>query len=107
MVEGTLIKLQNMELTLPPLNFKALRKQDGLKKMKLVMNAFKNFDAETLEISDEVFEATVDLVWMAAIRNHPDVTKEEIEEGLDFGIMKDVLPILMVQNPVDHLPKNG
>jgi hypothetical protein len=104
--EGVKVELQNMKLTIPPLNFAVLRKQGGLKKLQNIQKGFLEA-GDSLNIPDEVFDDAIDLVWMAAKRNHPDLTKEQVEEGLDFNNIAKVLPILVNQNPVNEIVNSG
>jgi hypothetical protein len=105
--EGKKVDLQNMSLIIPPLNFAVMRKQNGLKKLQNIMKAFSNFDENALDIPDEVFDDATDLVWLAAVRNYPELTREQVEEGLDFGNIAKILPILIVQNPIEGLETQG
>jgi hypothetical protein len=110
--EGQKIELQNMTLVIPPLNFAILRKQEGLKKLKTVMNGFKNAQKDgDFELAEETLLEAAELIWMAAKRNYPDLTLEQIEEGLDFSNAVKIIPALMIQNPTTELrafvEKNG
>jgi hypothetical protein len=104
--EGTKIELQNMKLIIPPLNFAVLRKQGGLKKLQNIQKGFSEA-GDSLDISDEIFDDTIDLVWLAARRNYPELTKEQVEEGLDFNNVSKILPILINQNPINEIANQG
>lgn len=96
--EGIEVQLQNMTLILPPLNFKAFR-NGALKKLQLVIDGIKRLeDGNEVNIPEDVLEAAIELTWMAAARNYPEITKEQIEEGLDFDSLTKVIPVLITRN---------
>jgi ethanolamine ammonia-lyase large subunit len=40
---------------------------------------------------------------MAISRNHPEVTAEEVKEGLDFSNCQPLIGLLIVQNPTEEI----
>lgn len=97
--DGETVELQNMTLVLPPLNFAAFRKHGALKKLQLVIDGMKKLEGgETVDLPDEVLEAAVDLVWLSAQRNYPELKKDEVEEGLDFDNLPKIIPALITRN---------
>jgi hypothetical protein len=109
--EGQKVELQNMTLIIPPLNFAALRKQGGLKKIKAVIKGFQEAQKGDFDLNENTLLEAAELVFLAARRNYPDITLDQIEEGLDFSNAVKIIPALMVQNPVENLKgfaeKNG
>jgi len=102
---GVEVQLQNMVLEIPTMNFRLMRREGALVKLQILVNEFDSMgekvtDGHSQLMSDAALDAAVDLVWMAAHRNYPDLSKEQIEEGLDMDNIKDIIPILISRNPV-------
>lgn len=98
---GTEVELQNMKLVLPLLNFAAYRKGGAMKKLNMVFEGVKRADATGIfDLTDEELDAAVDLVYMSAVRNYPDITKEQIMEGLDIENLSKILPVLVTTNVI-------
>jgi hypothetical protein len=96
--DGAEVQLQNMTLILPPLNFKAFR-QGALKKLQLVIDGMKKLEGgDEVDIPEEVIEAAIDITYLSAVRNYPEITKEQIEDGLDFDSLMKVIPVLITRN---------
>ena len=99
---GEVVELQNMTLVLPLLNFGAFRNHGALKKLQTVIDGMKQLESgDTVELSDEVLDAAVDLVYLSAVRNYPEITKEQIMEGLDFDTLGKIIPLLLTKNKLD------
>ena len=104
---GVEVELQNMSLIIAPLNFKAMR-EGAFKKLSVVINAFEAMDvarvsgdvANAFNLPEEAIDAAVDLIWMAASRNYPDISKDQIAEGLDMDNIQKIMPILFTKNPI-------
>ena len=102
---GSEVELQNMTLVIPPLNFKAFREHGALKKLQVVIDGMKKLQVtQAFDLPDAVLDAAVELTFLAAKRNYPDISKEQIEEGLDFDNIGDVIPKLVTKNNT-HLIK--
>lgn len=98
---GTKITFQNMELVLPPLNFYAYRVKGALKKLGIIFDGLKRAEKEgALDLTDEEMDAAIEVIYLSAIRNYPEITKEDIMEGLDFESLGKILPCLVTQNPL-------
>lgn len=105
---GTTINLQTGPIIIPSLNFGTLRKNGALKKLDNVFQAFKGLEnGDSLLIDDNILEEAIDLVFMAAERNYPNITRESIEDGLDFDSFMKIIPLLLTQNSVPALQNNG
>jgi hypothetical protein len=107
--EGSEFKLSNKRtLIIPPVSFGDLRKNGGLKKFQEVEKRFKEM-AETREFSqltEDDLGNISSLIWMAAKRNYPDITQDEIEESIDLGKAQKIIPGLLIQNQFSILPKS-
>lgn len=96
---GTEIELQNMTLVLPVLNFDAFRNHGAMKKMNMVIKALKRVEeTEELDLTDDELDAAIDLVFLSAKRNYPEISKQDIAEGMDFEILGKVMPVLVTKN---------
>jgi hypothetical protein len=99
---GTKVALQNMNLVLPPLNFAAYRIHGALKKLNMIFEGVKRTQEEgTIALSDEEMDAAIDLIMLSAVRNYPEITREQIMEGLDFDTLGKILPCLVSMNSLD------
>jgi hypothetical protein len=83
MIEGTKLQLGGQELVVPPLTLKALRRLNA--KLKSLASLGRELP------SDDQIETIIEVVHTAVVRNHPEVTKEQLEEWLDVGNMAEVL----------------
>ena len=107
---GVEVHLQNMTLEIPTLNFKLMR-EGALAKLDIVIDAFEAMQkgAESgvnrLSLPDDAIDAAVDLVWMAAKRNYPDLSKDQVADGLDMDNINQVIPILITKNPLKVVKK--
>lgn len=103
---GQVVELQNMKVIMPPLNFVAFRRKGAAKKLDQIIQSTQNISADGgFDIPDEVFDNVVELTHMAISRNYPDITLDEIEEGLDFDNMQGIIQKLMVQSNLAKLEK--
>lgn len=78
MIDGKTISMGGREWTIPPLNFKALRK---------FREQLGSMSAADLSRSDMVSE----MILEAMRRNYPDLTLAELEDMLDMG---NILPVV-------------
>ena len=75
--------LGDKTLVVPPLNFRSLEElQDRL----------ATFEAG---VDKEARATIVDAAWHALRRNYPDITKDEIVDGLDIGNMQELMEAVM------------
>jgi hypothetical protein len=91
MIEGVAVKMGGETFIVPPLNFKRLRK------LKPILEKVKT-SAPGGDMSDEQFDASVDIVHTALARNYPDLERERVEELLDLGNMTKVMAAVMGQS---------
>lgn len=98
---GSVVTLQNMAVIMPPLNFAALRTSQGLKKMNAIKAALEAVKTNNgfESITEEVLEDVIDLTYKAVHRNYPDVSKDEIAEGLTVDALAEVMGSLLTINP--------
>lgn len=98
---GTEVELQNMTIVAPTLNFIAYRDHDALKKLNMVIAELKNVEASgEIALSPEAINAAIELVWLSAVRNYPEITIDEIAEGLDIDNLGVILPKLVTKNKI-------
>ena len=87
LLEGIKVKLGTVEFTVPPLTIKALRilgpRFTELQKVAASGDAAALMQPENLDTIVEVAHAAI-------IRNHPEVTKEELEGLIDLSNLKDL-----------------
>lgn len=81
--KGIPFQLGDRLLVVPPLNFRSLEElQDRL----------ANFEAG---VDKEARATIVDAAWHALRRNYPDITQDEIIDGLDIGNMQELMESVM------------
>ena len=86
MIEGVDINLGGIVYTVPPLSFKQLR----ILQPKLdILQQIGNMP------SDDQLAVVSEIVHMALSRNYPDITLDQVNENLDLGNMKKVLPAIL------------
>ncbi len=90
MIDGTEIKMGGETYTVPPLNFKRLRKLQPL------LSKLNTTDARNM--SDGQFDSAVEIVHLALTRNYPDLEREKVEELLDLKNLPFVMAAIMGQS---------
>lgn len=97
-VKGVDIELNGTTYVLPPLPIKAYSKFDALKKINAIQEDLMklNDDGNISAISQQTICDLVSLVGMALRRNYPDLTDEEVEDGLEdivtlFGLFHHII----------------
>jgi hypothetical protein len=92
MIEGKTVHMAGTDWTIPPLNFKALRRfREELGAMS----------PEALVNSGKV----VEIIHAAMLRNYPDLTLEQLEDMLDMGnIMHVTEAVLAISGLVEKQP---
>lgn len=99
---GTTVELQTMTIVVPTLNFIAYRDHQALEKLNMVIDELKATEATgNLNLSREAIDNAIELVWLSAVRNYPDITIDDIAEGLDIDNIGQILPKLVSKNSVD------
>ena len=86
LIEGSKINLGGNDYIVPPLSFKHLR---TLEEKIAALSGIK-----TKPTADQL-SAVIEIVHAAITRNYPDITKEQLEDWLDIGNMKTVIPAIM------------
>ena len=76
MIEGTIVKMGEGEYTIAPLTFKQLRT------LQPKIDLISKMDGTP---TPEQMDAVVDIIHASVTRNHPDVTKDQIDDVLDLG----------------------
>lgn len=84
-VKGVDIELNGKTFVLPPLPIKAFSKFDALEKINAIQTDFEKMQGSSNlgALSKETIINLVSLVGMALRRNYPDLTDDEVEDGLD------------------------
>jgi hypothetical protein len=91
MIEGVEIKLGDKTYVVPALNFKLLKKHKA--DIEVITSATPDAGLDT-EIADRV----VKVVHAALTRNYPNITLDEIEDGLDLRNNRNVMGALLGQS---------
>jgi hypothetical protein len=92
LVDGIDVKVGREVLTVPALNFKALRR------LKPSLDILKGIDRNASDLTDEQFDAIVHIVHTAIRRNYPNMSIEDLEEGLDMSNLKPVIDAVMANS---------
>lgn len=88
MIPGVEIKLSGEAYTLPPLNLTNVRKHEDF--FKRVTRGEIRLDAS----SDDMLTLG-SIVFFALKRNYPDITQEQVEDGIDLNNMVKVFAAVM------------
>ena len=86
MIDGVAVKMGNMQYTVPPMNFKLLKKLNP-QMTQITAVVGTPTEAQT--------EAIIDVVHGCLLRNYPEITRDEIEENLDLGNTQSVIKAIM------------
>lgn len=89
LVDGVSLKIGRTVLTIPALDFKSLRR---LRPQMAVLTAM---DDKASDITDEQYEAMIEVVHTAIRRNYPNMSRDELEAGMDLGNAKSLLQAVM------------
>ena len=96
MSEKKLMKFRGVEIDiageiyiLPPLSPFAYAKANAGAKIKVIQDGIKEMQGaqDFGGLNPEVFMNLVELTWLALRRNYPDITEDEIGEGLSDGMV--------------------
>ena len=93
MIEGIDIRIGGKTLTFPSLSLKQVR----VLLPKLQTATASSFDAENMDTILEVVHA-------ALTRNYPEMTKEELEDGLDMRNMAQAMKAVMAISGLEAKP---
>lgn len=113
--QGIPIELSGKEYTLPPLSPYAYAKFGASKKLKQIQEEANKFQ-ETQDIgafSEESFMNIIELTTLALRRNHPEITEDDVGDGLTegMGIIKLMRYLVTqeeeVQKQMDEQIKNA
>lgn len=88
LLDGVTVKIGRREFIVPPLNIKSLKRAA---KLAPVMEGG----------GEESFDACVDVIHMAVVRNYPDVTRDELEEELDSTNLPTVVNAVLEASGYD------
>lgn len=83
LIDGVKVNIGNRDFIIAPLNFKAIRKLRA------------RIAALTGDNEDEKFEAFLDIIHSALLRNYPEMTLEDVEELLDLPTSGQVVSIIL------------
>jgi len=111
---GIPVKLGWKTYLMPPLGMKAVCDHNALKKISALQEQAKKGSQGGLEaFSPEMLNNLIDLLHMALLRNYPDITREEIFDGIPDVITATMLigPLVsqndVVQNEMAEMLKNS
>lgn len=91
LVGGAVVKMGGVEYTVPPLNFRSVRKLQAAGDL----DRFEKGISFGIQIRPEDLDALLRIVLEALKRNYPDMTIERLEELLDFGNALDVVRAIL------------
>lgn len=96
MIDGKHVRMGGKEWTVPPLNFKALKKYGPILNTKTPQQLVEEGQV-------------VELIHAAMLRNYPDLTVDELEDMLDMGNIMEVTMTVMgvsglVAKPAGEIP---
>lgn len=86
--KGIEIELAGKKFSLPPLSPYAYAKDDAGAKIKVIQQGIEQLQ-QTQDfggLSPEVFMNLVELTWLALKRNYPEITMDEVGEGISDGM---------------------
>jgi len=86
MLEGTVVKLGELDLVVPRVPLKAFRCHPEW---------FAKIDSMSGIMQPDDVTAIVSVVYSAIERNYPDMTIEQVEDLLDIGNVGDMLKVVM------------
>jgi hypothetical protein len=92
LVDGTPVKVGKQVLQVPALNFKSLR----LLKPKL--DLLKGISTAASDLEEDQYNAIIHIVHTALRRNYPNMSIEELEDGLDMANLKLVINAVMANS---------
>ena len=111
---GVPVKLGWKTYLMPPLGMKAVCDHDALKKITALQEQAKKGKEGGLEaFSSQMVNNLIDLVHMALLRNYPDITRDEVFDGVPDVITATLLigPLVsqndVVQNEMAEMLKNS
>lgn len=98
-VNGITIKLYDKDYVLPPLPVKAFSKGDASEKLKAIQDELTSANGGIAGITQDSVQNVISLVTIALQRNYPDITEEEVEDGLyDIVDLLQSVQYLISQN---------
>lgn len=94
---GVEIELAGKKYVMPPLPIKAFSKENASEKLQKIAEDVKKMGQNGWgAITADSWNALVELVTMALRRNYPDITPEDVEDGIEdavtlMGLMEDLI----------------
>lgn len=85
--KGVPVEINGKTYTMPPLSPYAYAKADALEKIKVIETEVKAAEKSSSfgELTPNTFLSLIELVHLALKRNYPEITEEEIGEGVADG----------------------
>jgi hypothetical protein len=96
MIKGKTMKLGEMELVLAPLNLEALMELEP--RFALLETIGQGMP------SKPQLELVLDIAYYSAIRNHPNVTRDELKKAVDMGNLAELLACVMGNSGLEVRP---
>ena len=88
LIVGTPIRLGTKNYVCPALNLKGMKLFKD--ELRLLQNGVPVDQQSDNEATEQYMQTLVTVTHAALLRNYPDVTTDDIEEGLDFNNLKTV-----------------
>jgi hypothetical protein len=95
MIDGTKISLNGKDYIVPPLNFKSIKK---------LQPVIENLTKVDLNMSGDQIDSVCEIVHTALIRNYPELTKDEVLDGLDLGNAHSIIMAIMGASGLKAVP---
>lgn len=86
--DGEAIRFAGALRIVPALGFKQLRE------LQPKIQQMQKMDVGIV-MSEEALDVFIDIVHAALSRNYPNMSKAEVEDGLDLGSVHDILPLVL------------
>lgn len=103
---GTMVEFQNMTLIIPPFNFYELNKCNAQTRINNVIKEFQLFkDAANgiPELPKELMDEVAELIYLPAKRNYPELSLDDLLNGLDLDTMLEIVPLLQTQAKISRV----
>lgn len=91
-IKGTEIEINGEKRICPPLNLRAIEQ---------VQEKLKSFDAKS---PFDQLPIVAEVAHLALVRNYPEITLDELKDGIDLGNMTEIMNAVM---GVSNLVKSG
>ena len=78
LLDGVTMRIGRLDYVVPPLNLRGVKRAQALA---------PQFEGEGTASID----AGIEVIWLALMRNYPEVTREQLEEDIDLGNLEQLV----------------